>query len=45
MSVATMFVGVILLATIGLSGTQAVRWLQSLVIFWEPGAARRQRRG
>lgn len=44
MSVATMFVGVILLALIGLSGTQAVRWLQSLLIFWEPGAIRRQRR-
>jgi NitT/TauT family transport system permease protein len=44
MSVATMFSGVILLALIGLCGAQAVRWLQGYVIFWEPGAARKQHR-
>lgn len=41
MSLATMFSGVILLAVIGLGGTQGIRWLQRQVVFWEPGAARR----
>ncbi len=44
MSVATMFSGVILLALIGLIGAQIVRWLQSYLIFWEPGAHRARSR-
>lgn len=41
MSLATMFSGVILLAMIGLGGTQGIRWLQRQIVFWEPDAARR----
>lgn len=43
MNMATMFSGLILLALIGLCGAQGVRAIQHRVIFWEPGAARRQR--
>jgi NitT/TauT family transport system permease protein len=44
MNMATMFSGLILLALIGLCGAQSVRAIQHRVIFWEPGAARRQRK-
>lgn len=35
MSLATMFSGVILLALLGLTGSEAVRWLQRRVVFWQ----------
>jgi NitT/TauT family transport system permease protein len=35
MSLATMFSGVILLAFVGLTGSEAVRWLQRRVVFWQ----------
>lgn len=41
MSLATMFAGVLLLAAIGLAGSQAVRWLQARVVFWEAQAPTR----
>ncbi|WP_164497343.1 ABC transporter permease [Corticimicrobacter populi] len=44
MSMSTMFAGVVLLALIGLTGAQTVRWLQRRLLFWEPGALRRDDR-
>lgn len=44
MSMSTMFAGVLLLALIGLTGAQTVRWLQRRLLFWEPGALRRDDR-
>ncbi|WP_034914249.1 ABC transporter permease [Erwinia sp. 9145] len=35
MSLSTMFSGVVLLAIIGMTGAQLVRWLQRRVVFWE----------
>jgi NitT/TauT family transport system permease protein len=35
MAVSTMFAGVILLAVIGILGTEAVRWIHRKVVFWE----------
>jgi NitT/TauT family transport system permease protein len=37
MAVSTMFAGVILLAIMGIAGTEAVRWLHRKVVFWEEG--------
>jgi NitT/TauT family transport system permease protein len=35
MAVSTMFSGVVLLAVIGIAGTQLIRWLHHRVVFWE----------
>ncbi len=35
MAVSTMFAGVILLAVLGIVGTEAVRWVHRKVVFWE----------